>query len=129
MKRRSIIFSGIPALLFSGLVHAMSQASFPHDCDETTFEIHFQEGFSGEPVELMAGDAIVSQFTVQTRFQTGLARIEILDLCDGEEVMIRIGEEESGSTFRVDATRIFVTVTLQDGVLQIKHTDIRPGYL
>jgi hypothetical protein len=65
----------------------------------------------------------------KTRYQTGLAHIEPLKLCDGEEVVLMIGEWNLKATVKVDVTKPFVTVKMMDEQLQVENTDMSPGYL
>lgn len=95
----------------------------------TSFEFHFQEGFRGERVKLQCGDSVPIEILARTRFQTGLAHIETLELTDGQEVSIHITELDIETTFKVDAAKPFVTLTIVDGLLRVGNTATRPGYL
>ena len=97
--------------------------------EKSTFEFHFQEIFTGERVDMMTGKEVRAQIEAKTRFQTGLAHIETLQLRDGEEVVIAIGKVNLKATVKVDVTKPFVTVKMVDGALQVENTDTRPGYL
>lgn len=92
-------------------------------------ELHFTEGFSGEEISILVEGRIVAEFSAQTKFQTGLAHIETLDLPVGEEVVVNFSKPETSVHLDVDASHPFVTFALQDEVLITRKTDIRPGYL
>ena len=77
----------------------------------------------------MIGDEVQAQVRAKTRFQTGLAHIESLELCDGEEVTLLIGELNLKATVNVDVTKPYVTVNMVDGQLQVGNTAMSPGYL
>lgn len=96
---------------------------------KSTFEFHFQEIFTGERIDLITGDEVRAQIKAKTRFQTGLAHIEILRLSDGEEVVIAVGELDHKAIIKVNVTKPFVTVRMMDGRLQVENTETRPGYL
>ncbi len=56
-------------------------------------ELHFQEGFDGEDIEILVGGRVVARMRLRTRMQTGLAHIEKLMLSNDEakrEVQIAI---------------------------------------
>lgn len=92
-------------------------------------ELHFTEGFSGQEISIHVADRIVAEFSAQTKFQTGLAHIEMLDLRDGQEVVINFSDPKTSVHLDVDASHRFVTFALQDGKLTTRKTDTRPGYL
>lgn len=92
-------------------------------------ELHFTEGFSGEEISILVEGRIVAEFSAQTKLQTGLAHIEMLDLPDGEEVVVKITRPKTSVHLDVDASHPFVTFALQDGVLLTRKTDLRPGYV
>ena len=92
-------------------------------------ELQFTEGFTGQNISIRVEGEIVANFTAQTKFQTGLAHIEMLDLRDGKEVTVTIGEPEIELRLDVDASQPFITFVLQDGTLNVSKTDKRPGYL
>jgi hypothetical protein len=93
------------------------------------FELHFQEIFTGERIDIIASDKVRAQVVAKTRFQTGLAHIETLELCNGEKVVFQIVELNLQATIKVDVTKPFVSVKIINGQLQVDGTDIRPGYL
>ena len=92
-------------------------------------EIHFQEIFSGERIEVLAGGAIVADVTARTRFQTGLAHIERLRLHDGEEVTLRIPALGLETKAMIEAARPYLAVTLNNGQLSAHNVAACPGYV
>lgn len=107
----------------------MSAEIDERECAKSSFEFHFQEIFTGERIDIITGDEVRAQIMAKTRFQTGLAHIETLKLCDEEEVVLMIGELNLKATVKVDVTKPFVTVKMMDEQLQVENTDMRPGYL
>lgn len=95
----------------------------------TTIELHFREGFRGVQIDILSGRQLLTQVFAKTRFQSGLAHIESLNLHDGDEVRLLIGELGIETDFKVDATRPFVLVELMDGNLRVGDTATRPGYV
>ena len=91
-------------------------------------EIHFTEGFTGQSVIIEAGDRRIAEPELRTRFQTGLAHIETLDLEEGEKVSFHAeGIEEK--SFTAETERPFVVVRLDNGALDIAKSHDRPGYV
>lgn len=107
----------------------MSSDIDKQDCEKSTIEFHFQEIFTGEQIVIKLGDEVRAQIVAKTRFQTGLAHIESLELCEGEEVTLYIGEMDLKAIVKVDVSKPFVTVKMRDGQLQVENTAMRPGYL
>ena len=95
----------------------------------TPIQFHFQELFTGEQIDLLAGDRALARFVARTRFQTGLAHIERLELADGDEVTVRIDELDLEATVTVDPDRPFVAIRLENGQLQIESRATTPGYV
>lgn len=93
------------------------------------YELHFQEVFSGENVEIIIDGVIVSSITLQTRFQTGLAHIEKLQLQPGQKVEIRIVELKINTILHLKEDFMYVIINLHNGVLLTRATDRLPGYL
>lgn len=94
-----------------------------------TFELHFQEGFFGQTVEISVDGEEVARFEARTRLQTGLARIEKLDLRSGQEMTIHIKELNLNESFRLEYAQIYVMVNLINERLIVRLTDRLPGYL
>lgn len=92
-------------------------------------ELHFQEGFSGELVDVCVGDEVLTSFEAKTRYQISLAHIESLTLEPRRKVSIRIKELDLLKTFRLKAGVSFVTINLVDGALVIKQEESSPGYV
>lgn len=99
------------------------------DCEKAAIEFHFQEIFCGERIDIMINDEIQAQVMAKTRFQTGLAHIETIELCDGEEVTLVIGELDLKARVHVDVTKPYVTVNMTDGQLRLENIATSPGYL
>jgi len=94
-----------------------------------SFEFHFQEVFTGEQIKIITHHKVQAQIVARTKFQTGLAHIETLELADKEEVTLLIEELNLELTFEVDAKKPFLAIRMADGNLQVDYTATRPGYL
>ena len=99
------------------------------DPEVLSFEVHLQEGFTGQLVEICAGGRVLAQVLAATRFQTGLAGIETLDLTDGTVITVRVSEMNLESDISVGSAEPFITVALGDGRLVVNSQAVRPGYV
>lgn len=89
-------------------------------------EIHFQEYFDGEPVEVRINNRQIAAFPATTRYQIGLAHIEKVKIDDGDQVTVVV----AGQTIRVPLTGdvdVYV-VRLADGIPSIKPARGPVGY-
>lgn len=96
---------------------------------KATVELHFQEIFSGEHIDIVVDGEVRAQFVAKTRFQTGLAHIETIELYDEQEVVLKIQELNLKATVKVERYKPFVIVKLKGGKLHTENTEISPGYL
>jgi len=96
-----------------------------------TVSIHFQEGFSGETVELWRGEERVGRWLLQTRMQIGLAHIETITVEPGERLRVTLpGTGALTSFVAPDANGAHVILVNHDGhELRVKTTEDEPGYL
>jgi hypothetical protein len=60
----------------------------------TQCELHFQEGFSGENVEVLLDGRTMAEFEARTRMQIGVAHIEKLALDPGQTITVRIKDRD-----------------------------------
>lgn len=95
----------------------------------THCELHFQEGFSGETVAVAVNGEIRLRFEARTRLQTGLARLEILDVNPGETITISVPQRNSHGEFRPSGATYILTVNLVAGVLLVRPAASAPGYI
>lgn len=114
--------------LFLALITSHRMA-IPQEQPAMAFEFQFTDGFSGQTVAIRAEGETRAEFVAQTKFQTGLAHIEMLDLPDGKEVTVTIGDTDIELHLDVDATRPFIIFTLRDGALTATMSATQPGYL
>ena len=96
---------------------------------EYKFEFHFTEGFSKQKVNIEPSDHKHVELEVTTRFQIGLAHIEVLDLYDGEVVNVGINNTRISQLIKVNSQKKYVIINLVDEDLRIELLDISPGYV
>ncbi len=99
------------------------------DTSALPVEFHFQEVFTGQQIDLRVGSKIKARIVVRTKFQTGLAHIEILQLHEGEEVILKIAAQNLETAINVEKSKPYVTVRMIDGQLKVEKTATPPGYL
>ncbi len=92
-------------------------------------EFHFTEGFREQSAQILCDGEKLASFTLTSAFQTGLAHIEILQLDEGKEVAIEIGDQPLRATAVVDAAHPFVVVALEGDRLDLAVLASRPGYV
>ncbi|WP_157504720.1 hypothetical protein [Dyadobacter beijingensis] len=92
-------------------------------------EIHFQEGFSHDEVQLLVDGAVADQATLTTRLQTGLAAIRKLTVSPGAKVHIVLPGHGIKETVPADGAHRYVQVNFENGNLVTTPTNQIPGYL
>lgn len=92
-------------------------------------EVHFQEGFVGQQIDISVDGQLMISFEARTRFQTGLAHIEPMTVREDQVVAIAIDELGIRDSFHIEASFPYVTVNLADGQMLIRQTEMLPGYL
>jgi hypothetical protein len=94
-----------------------------------TYEFHFQEGFTGEPVEISVDGKPIARFNAKTRLQLGLAHIERLELEPGQVVSICIEDLNLAQSVSVPADQDYIKVNRAADGLDVEPTSTLPGYL
>lgn len=92
-------------------------------------ELHFQEGFSGEQVELLVDGRSMAEFEARTRMQIGVAHIEKLALDPGQTVTVRMKDRDVEGSITAVAGKKFIIVNISGDLLTLKNSDATPGYL
>jgi hypothetical protein len=92
-------------------------------------ELHFQEGFSGERVEVLVDGRSMAEFEARTRMQIGVAHIEKLALDPGQTVTVRIRDRDIEGSITAAAGKKFIIVNMSGDLLTVKNSDALPGYL
>lgn len=97
--------------------------------DARTIEFHFQEGFSGECIEIAVDGKNTTSFEARTRLQIGLAHILPLVLNDGQRVSIAIPPLSLREQITIEPTDRWFTINLVDHRLAISRARSSPGYV
>ena len=92
-------------------------------------ELHFQEGFSGEAVEVQVTGKAAAHFVARTKVQTGLAHIQKLELADGTTVRITVPATGAEASVKVSKASPHIAVNLVNKKLDIEAKKESPGYL
>jgi hypothetical protein len=95
----------------------------------TQYELHLQEGFSGEGVEVLVDGEIVAEFEARTRMQIGVAHVEKLALDPGQTVTVRIRDGDIQGSITATAGKKFIIVNLSGSLLSMKNSDEMPRYI
>ncbi len=95
----------------------------------TQYELHLQEGFSGEGVEVLVDGEIVAEFEARTRMQIGVAHVEKLVLDPGQTVTVRIRDGDIQGSIKATTGKKFIIVNLSGRLLNMQISNERPGYL
>ena len=93
------------------------------------YEFHFQEGFTGETIDIRVNGAEVSRFAATTRLQIGLAHIERLRLSPGDTIQISIQASGTSLVLAVNSEERYIFVNLVQNKLEITPSKHAPGYL
>jgi len=94
-----------------------------------TYELHFQEGFAGEAVEVSVNGAVVARFEARTRMQIGRAHVETVALAPGDEVTIQVAAGGASARMSAEPDKKFIRINLVNGELSAEATQTSPGYL
>ncbi|MGE0280611.1 MAG: hypothetical protein AB7P20_08365 [Rhizobiaceae bacterium] len=81
-------------------------------------ELHFQEAFSGETIQILLNGKLVAERSMKTRYQTGLAHIEKLDAKPGDEIEVRVAGKGISSKVNIvdsDKNTSNYKVIMKDG--------------
>ncbi len=95
----------------------------------TQYELHLQEGFSGEGVEVLVDGETVAEFEARTRMQIGAAHVEKLTLDPGQTVTVRIRDRDIQGSITATSGKHFIIVNMSGSLLNMKSSDERPGYI
>jgi hypothetical protein len=95
----------------------------------TQYELHLQEGFSGEGVEVLVDGETVAEFDARTRMQIGVAHVEKLALDPGQTVTVRIRGGDIQGSITATAGKKFIIVNLSGSLLNMVSRKERPGYI
>lgn len=91
-------------------------------------ELHLQEGFAGEAVEITLDGAPLARVVARTRMQLGLAHVERFAARAGQVLALAIPERGLAARLVLDAASPFVTANLVGAELRLAHPEGPPRY-
>jgi hypothetical protein len=93
------------------------------------YEFHFQEGFDGQRIAIIASGRTLARITAKTRPQTGLAHIEVLQLSAGDQLKLIVEGDARAAQFTLSDTEQYIVINLTANALQVAPSATCPGYL
>ena len=92
-------------------------------------ELHFQDGFNGESIDVLVDGGVRAAFTAKTRYQINLAHVAEVDLKPGQKLAIRV--ENAGDLVELpsDSTGKYFVISKNLEQIVVKRADNMPGYL
>jgi hypothetical protein len=94
----------------------------------TEIALHFQEGFSGETVQILVNGEPIGERSLKTRNQIGLAHIERIEVSSGDQIELKIsGLSDTKVKITGDASSI--KINLVDKKLIAEQTNEELRYL
>ncbi|WP_156254482.1 hypothetical protein [Sandarakinorhabdus oryzae] len=91
--------------------------------------IDFQEGFTGDDLEIRAGHHVVARLNPRTRLQTGWAGRSEIAADPGDTLVIALPDTGLETRFAVPADARYILVNRDEHGLRITNTEDEPGYL
>lgn len=90
--------------------------------------LHFQEGFSGETVQILVNGEPIGERSLKTRNQIGLAHIERIEVSSGDQIEIKIAGL-SGAKVKIVYVPSSIKINLVDKKLIVEQTNEELRYL
>ena len=96
-----------------------------------TLFIDFQEGFSGEQLEIRSGTQVLARLNPRTRMQTGWAHRAEITADPGDALVIALPNAGLEAHFAAPAADggHYILVNRDEHALRITNTEDEPGYL
>jgi len=92
-------------------------------------ELHFQDGFSGETVEVLVNGEVKASFVAKTRYQINLAHIEPVSLTIGDTLSIRIKEPPASVDIKIESDHAYYVISKRGQALFVERTGDLPKYM
>ena len=90
--------------------------------------LHFQEGFSGETVQILVNGEPIGERSLKTRNQIGLAHMERIEVSSGDQIEIKIAGL-SGAKVKIVYAPSSIKINLVDKKLIVEQTNEELRYL
>lgn len=94
----------------------------------TEVALHFQEGFSGETVQILVNGKPIGERSLKTRNQIGLAHIERIEVSSGDQIEIKIAGLSEAKVKIIDVSSS-IKINLVDKKLIVGQTNEELRYL
>lgn len=91
-------------------------------------EIHLQDGFRDDPVDVVVDGVLRARTTATTRFQIGLADILSVDVKPGSDVEIRLPVIGKTKRVQVQPDRPYIMVQKEGRDLRVEMTSEQQRY-
>ncbi|MBP8271758.1 MAG: hypothetical protein KAX42_07760 [Sphaerotilus sp.] len=92
-------------------------------------EIHLQEGFTGQTIEVAIDGELQWRKSASTRWQTGLAAIEPTAFQAGQTLTVRLVESNAVGKIIPEPGQHWITVSLDAGRPVLAAHRVCPGYV
>lgn len=92
-------------------------------------ELHFQDGFSGETVEVLVNGEVKASFTAKTRYQINLAHVQPVALAAGDRLTIRVKEPPASVNLGIESVHKYYVISWRAEKMLIEPTDELPKYM
>ena len=91
-------------------------------------ELHFQDGFAGEVVEVAVDGDLRMRRELRTRLQISLAHIEEIEVQPGQEIVVTVPARRLSKGIEAKATDRWFTVDVEGDELVLKRAEVLPGH-
>lgn len=92
-------------------------------------ELHLQDGFAGETIEIVVNGELRAEFRAKTRYQINLAHVEEVDLTAGDTLTVRVKGTAAFAEIRVEKVYKYYVISKRADELLVDPTDELPKYL
>lgn len=92
-------------------------------------EVHLQEGFTGQTIEVAVDGELRWRKSASTRWQTGLAAIEPTAFREGQTLTVRVDGSNAVGTIVPQQGQHWITVSLDAGRPVLAAHRESPGYV
>ena len=92
-------------------------------------ELHFQDGFSGETIEVLVDGQVQAQLQLKTRYQINLAHVEQLAVEPAQDLMVRSADTGEAIKVPVDIGKAYYIISKRQEHLVVDATDQLTRYM
>lgn len=92
-------------------------------------ELHLQDGFAGETIEILVNGENRAEFRAKTRYQINLAHVEEVDLEIGDTLTVRIKDTALAAEQKIERVHRFYVISKRADDLLVNPTDEPQRYM